>query len=223
MPFQDAPQCTAKAKSTGKRCSNPAVRGRTVCRLHGGKSLRGAEHPNYQGKGFSQYLPERLVKIYEDVEKDETHNLLERNVLLRETFIRERLAMIDDVPDSATVWANLRHEINELRKAIRNNDDGKVELALDKIRLLIDERMLYFEAVQEIRIDLAQQRADKVAIANIEHKGENAISATELMVLMGMVFNTIQTIVTDKQQRIQIADAIDNIFARQERTIAISE
>lgn len=31
-------RCTARAKSTGVRCSNFAMRGATVCRLHGGKA-----------------------------------------------------------------------------------------------------------------------------------------------------------------------------------------
>ena len=30
------PQCSAKSKSTGQRCANYAIRGGTVCRIHGG-------------------------------------------------------------------------------------------------------------------------------------------------------------------------------------------
>ncbi len=30
------PRCTAKAKSTGNRCKNDAIRGSNVCRVHGG-------------------------------------------------------------------------------------------------------------------------------------------------------------------------------------------
>ncbi len=32
------PQCKAKSKQTGKRCKNFAVKGKTVCRFHGGLS-----------------------------------------------------------------------------------------------------------------------------------------------------------------------------------------
>jgi hypothetical protein len=32
------PRCMAKAKSSGKRCGNPAMRGKRVCWIHGGKS-----------------------------------------------------------------------------------------------------------------------------------------------------------------------------------------
>ena len=48
--LRDAPRCHAKAKSTGKRCKAPAVRGWPVCRVHGagGGAPRGEAHPNYR-------------------------------------------------------------------------------------------------------------------------------------------------------------------------------
>lgn len=36
--IKSLPHCQAKAKSTGKRCGNVAVKGKKVCRLHGGLS-----------------------------------------------------------------------------------------------------------------------------------------------------------------------------------------
>ena len=35
MAFNDAKRCIAKAKRSGERCKNPAVKGYTVCRVHG--------------------------------------------------------------------------------------------------------------------------------------------------------------------------------------------
>lgn len=32
------PRCSAKAKSSGKRCGNPAMRDKRVCWIHGGRS-----------------------------------------------------------------------------------------------------------------------------------------------------------------------------------------
>ena len=46
-----ASQCTARAKSTGQRCLNPAAYGCNTCRLHGARhksSIKSGEaHPNY--------------------------------------------------------------------------------------------------------------------------------------------------------------------------------
>ena len=48
--LRDAPRCSARAKSTGARCRCPAVRGWSVCRLHGagGGAPSGPRHPNYR-------------------------------------------------------------------------------------------------------------------------------------------------------------------------------
>ena len=45
-------QCTARAKSTGQRCLNPAAYGCRTCRLHGARKpnsiKRGKDHPNFK-------------------------------------------------------------------------------------------------------------------------------------------------------------------------------
>lgn len=48
--LRNAPRCTATAKRTGERCKAPAVRGWSVCRVHGagGGAPPGKEHPNYR-------------------------------------------------------------------------------------------------------------------------------------------------------------------------------
>ena len=46
------PRCQAMAKSTGKRCGNPAMKGKRVCYIHGGKS-RGPR--TKEGKLRSKY------------------------------------------------------------------------------------------------------------------------------------------------------------------------
>ncbi|SLN17272.1 hypothetical protein ROA7450_00545 [Roseovarius albus] len=45
-----APRCTARCKRTGLPCKNPAVRGWTVCRMHGAGGGHGAgqENPAYR-------------------------------------------------------------------------------------------------------------------------------------------------------------------------------
>ena len=44
----NAARCEARSKRTGKRCKNPAVRGKRVCRLHGGLSLSGEQRTDKQ-------------------------------------------------------------------------------------------------------------------------------------------------------------------------------
>jgi hypothetical protein len=41
-------QCTAHSKRTGERCRNYALKDRSVCKFHGGRSRRGVDHPNFR-------------------------------------------------------------------------------------------------------------------------------------------------------------------------------
>lgn len=221
MALSHTIKCDATAKSTGLRCNNPAVNGSTKCRLHGGKSLKGQASPTYKHGKFSDYLPERLVRIYEDVQVDDEHHILNRNIRLRETFIREKLAMIDDIPDSAETWSSLRGAVDELNKAYRNTDDGKVYGAIAKIERIIDERELYYQAVNEIQDALNEQRKDKQVISSIEFRGENAIPAKELMVFMGAMLSVINSIVSNQSEINRIHAEIDNLFSGTPQRMAI--
>lgn len=51
-----APRCKAKSKRTGQPCKNPAVRGWTVCRMHGarGGHKAGPTHPTWKHGARSQ-------------------------------------------------------------------------------------------------------------------------------------------------------------------------
>lgn len=48
--LRDAPRCTATAKRSGQPCKAPAVRGWSVCRVHGvgGGAPSGPTHPNHR-------------------------------------------------------------------------------------------------------------------------------------------------------------------------------
>lgn len=47
------PKCLAK-KHSGGLCQNNAISGKARCKFHGGMSLSGSSHWNYQGKGCSK-------------------------------------------------------------------------------------------------------------------------------------------------------------------------
>lgn len=55
------PKCLAK-KQSGGLCQNNAVSGRGRCKFHGGMSLRGNQHWNFQGKGCTKEERQRSVE-----------------------------------------------------------------------------------------------------------------------------------------------------------------
>lgn len=60
----DDPRCGAKNRS-GQPCKRRPTPGSNRCNLHGGKSLKGAAHPNYKHGRNSKHLPTRIAAEFE--------------------------------------------------------------------------------------------------------------------------------------------------------------
>ncbi len=56
LPMHQSPRCTAHSKRTGNPCHNPAVRGWSVCRMHGarGGAPKGKRNGAYRHGGYTQ-------------------------------------------------------------------------------------------------------------------------------------------------------------------------
>lgn len=64
----DAPRCTAKSKRSQKPCNNPAIKGGTVCRMHGG----GAPQVKASALERLRALQPKAILVLEDLlERDE--------------------------------------------------------------------------------------------------------------------------------------------------------
>lgn len=207
MALKDAPRCTAKAKRTGKQCENPAMSGSTKCRAHGGATPKGSASPHFKTGAHSKYLPPRLAAIYEDIETDLEVNILSRNLKLREMFLREKLEMLDDAPDSAQAWSELRDIADEMHKAFENDNLGMVQVSLMQLDRLINNMEAYHMAVDEIRRDLSEQRKDSQAKAGITAKSENSVTVPELMAFMGAFLGAIAQIVSNPRELQEIENA----------------
>jgi hypothetical protein len=54
--------CNAKLRNKAVYCQKHALQGKTRCSLHGGLSLSGDRHWNYQGKGCTKAERQRSVE-----------------------------------------------------------------------------------------------------------------------------------------------------------------
>jgi len=62
LDLRSLPRCQAKAKSTGKRCGNPAMKGKRVCYIHGGKSKgapKGNKNAYKHGRNSAETIEQR--------------------------------------------------------------------------------------------------------------------------------------------------------------------
>lgn len=207
------PQCTAKSKQSGERCRRSASIGYNVCAIHGGKTPRAEKASRFiDGKHSLYYLPTKLQKIAEGIPTEFDKDVLSRNTLLTEAFIRQKLETLEDAPDSREAWESLRSELDKLIKAFSDEQYGQVAISLDRIGRLCDERILYHMGVSEIRKDLAEQRANQKAIADIEFKGQNAIPVSQLIKFLLSITEIAAAVISNPKERYELFDGIDRLI-----------
>lgn len=201
-----ATQCTAKAKSTGVRCNNPAVNGRTVCRLHGGKSPRGIEHANYTNGRTSKYSAGRIA---ERIEKRLSSPQLKTNlneIALVETFIEDKLNSLETIDSKSQLEAILK-TIDDLLKALHHEDYSALDTSARKLRDLVVDRIKVLDTYEDIRKDLDSRRKLIDSQLKIEASLEQNLTATQAMTIMETLLIAVKENVTDRQALQNIQNA----------------
>jgi hypothetical protein len=126
MSIRDAPRCTARSKRTGQLCTQPVCRGRTKCRLHGGRSRRGLAAPAWKNGRYSRALPADLAGTYEQARTDGELVGLRDELALVDVRINELLEGLD-ADDPSAVWREVYAAI-ERRRRLADTERKRVEL-----------------------------------------------------------------------------------------------
>lgn len=109
-------QCKAKSKQSGQRCKKDAVDGGNVCHIHGGKSLKGVEHPNFKTGLYAKDTPQRLHDKAQRFIDADPFDLVSELALMR-TLLAEFLSRFEDIPldvNSIYTLSNLISEVSRL-------------------------------------------------------------------------------------------------------------
>ena len=86
MALSDARKCDAKAKRTGERCMLPAMIGSTKCRVHGGKTPKGADSPHFKHGRYSKVVRGKIAERIADVDDHNPLDLLDELKIQRALF-----------------------------------------------------------------------------------------------------------------------------------------
>jgi len=176
------------------------MHGSRFCYHHGGKNLKGANHPNYKGKGYSKHMPTRLAERFADADADPRLDDMRRILALREAFVQERLADIDTAPDAAEVWQDMSRQLNALEVAYGKADATGMAQALRSMRAIISERNRYHATRAEIEQSLNEQRRDIDSIVAEQYKSERVMSETQAMLFVGAVVNLLNELKDERER-----------------------
>lgn len=114
-----------------RHCQNPVEKEGEACRLHGGKSLKGMNHPNYSHGRYSKHIPSNLLESYKDFRSDDERVSVEEELDLARMILADQINKMGDGA-SGENWKKAKETFD---KALRYNRQNRSE---DFIRTLVD-------------------------------------------------------------------------------------
>lgn len=206
-------QCTAKSKRSGVRCKKDAMKGMTVCHIHGGKSLVGTNNPAFKHGRYSRYLPDALTDRYHAALDDQDLNSLSDEIALTDSRLTGELIEMRTAGPQAQ-WSEARNifaaftrytnadnreaavrEFNRLRAVFEASGDP--DKAWAKVDALIEQRRKLVETQRRVLLD-----------------SEKSIAIDQLMSLIAAVSDIIRRHVASKEARRVISNEIRGLVER---------
>lgn len=195
MSITDVPTCTGHGRMTKKPCTQPAVNGKTKCRLHGGKSLSGPAAGGYKTGKYSKVLPVRLLARYEEARTNPRLLSLADDIAAAEARLADLFQRVDS-GESGALWQSLQGTLDAFNAALARNDLPAMQGHLATIRSAVAqgcEDSTGWTEIQELWKTrcLLTQTETKTLIAM-----QQMISTEQLMVYLGVVTHAIRRSVT---------------------------
>lgn len=190
-------RCKAKAKRTGEQCKAPAVTGRTVCRVHGGTTPRGAALPQYtHGRYSKANIAPQLRERAEALLQDEEYLSLRENIAYHDGAIMRALEDMER-GEAGKLWELLKGEKEALQEARAADDRQGQARALNSILLLIDRGHKDYMARQELTgLHLARARLVEAEGRRIE-RAQASVSAAQLTAIITRMAEAVARYVRD--------------------------
>lgn len=208
-------QCTAKSKRSQKQCKKSAVRGFTVCEIHGGKTPTGIALPQTTSGRYSKNLPTRFLSRYETSLKDPEILALSDDVALLDARLEDLLSKVD-TGETGETWRALMDAVQEFEKSERaaqsggNQSGGKRaggnqaehrlnrEEAMRTIIVLCQAGMADYAAWAEVGKTLEQRRKTAETETKRRLSMRTMISEDRALLMQSAILDIIRRNVTDR-------------------------
>lgn len=207
--------CTARCRD-GSSCGNITVTGKSVCRLHGGRSLSGLASPSLKTGRYSKVLPVRLAARYQEAINDPELLHLTDEIGALDSRIDESMKGLT-TGEAGALWTALRKVHDDLVSARLRGDTADMAIALTDIGTLIETGFSDLQIWSEI-IALFDQRRKLV---ESERKRlvemQQMLTAEQAMVFLAAVIGVVRKHVTDRPTLIAIGTELNALALNEGR------
>lgn len=214
--------CNARKKDGSGHCTNVAGWGTDHvgtgrCKLHGGASLAGREHPGYKHGRRSMTLPRRMLSDFQDALTDETLLSLRGDIALVDSRLTDLLRRVD-TGEAGSLWRQARVAMTKF-KAARESSSMEPETkrrvmaeSLDELESIILRGNSDYKAWDEVLRAVNERRR----LIESEHKRAVAMgqmmTADAVLTLIDSINRVIQDTIQDGELRAKVATGIMSLI-----------
>lgn len=219
MPLPNTTPCGAKTKKGP--CPNPAMaNGR--CRKHGGLTPKGIASPHWKGKGYSQYLPERMRENYSAAINDPALLELRNSIGLADARLVDLLSRVD-TGESGTLWRKAKAAYYDLLEAFKGEDAKEINKALNSLSVCLQRGVDDYAAWDEVNkaIDQRRRLVESERKRLVEMK--QTITAEQAMLLVTALLTTIHEHVKDRTTLAAIQQQFNRLTTAHDQRIIDAE
>lgn len=204
-------QCTAKSKTTGKRCKKQAVPGKKVCRYHGGASKSGALAGAARSLRYSKVIPSRMLERYLEAERDPQLLSLRADIALVDARIGELLKRTDH-GGAAILWDALNRAFNEYMAFRRAGKVDEMSHALEEVGEIVKKGHVDSLVWNEIMTLMAL----KMRLAESERKRlvemQQILTMGEASSLVTTILDVVKRTVSNPDEIVEIGKALKKML-----------
>lgn len=182
-------------RKNGKPCLKAPVIGSFRCHMHNGNAIVGEAHHNFKhGKRSRYVLPPRLQNRYQQLLESDSLGNLSENIALLDVRLQMLLERMDagEFGASYNTLRGLHNRANrEMDTAFHDTDPDERKKALAAFVSLFNDMgdviatgQKDYQTWAQILDVTAERRQVTKAMADIEHKGENAVPVSEVWALL---------------------------------------
>lgn len=193
-------------------CRKRPLRGRTRCRLHGGRSLAGPESPTWKTGMFSHVLDGSCARAYRARRADPGLVGLREHIALVDAQLLDTLERVR-TGESLTAWERVGVALDALRDARARGDDAAIDKLLGEAEHARSQGAAAAAAAVDVdrqlrlraRLTIAESR--RVAFAH-EHLSKDVVNQ-----LLVMITTTVKQLVPDPNVLRAIVEAFRRLQA----------
>lgn len=206
-------QCTATSKTTGQRCRRAAMRGKTVCYMHGGKTPAGMASPHFRHGRYSKVLPDRLAGRYQQALQDPELLALRDEIALVDARKAELLGRVLS-GESGEAWRQAQRQQQALTQSLNKGDIAAARAAILELERIIGRGLADYAAWREIQGLLDQRERLVRSERQRMVQAQQMISLQQVMVFVNAISSLVREHVRDPDTLAAISAGIRAYLSR---------